>query len=120
MGEIFAYDVFLSHSSKDKPVVCGLAQRLKKNGLQVWFDEWEIKPGDMIGLKIENGLEQSRTLILVMSANAFSSEWVMLERHTAIFRDPTNAQRRPSRFPASPHPIRNIQAANLKAMRRTV
>jgi len=93
MSEPFTYNVFLSHSSKDKTVVRELAQRLKKDGLRVWFDEWEIKPGDMIGLKIEHGLEQSRTLILVMSANAFASDWVTLERHTALFRDPTNAQR---------------------------
>lgn len=29
-----------------------------------------------------------------MSQNAFASEWVTLERHTALFRDPTNAERR--------------------------
>ena len=50
--------------------------------------------GTSIPLKIEQGLEQSRTLILVMSQNAFTSEWVALERHTALFRDPTNAERR--------------------------
>jgi tetratricopeptide (TPR) repeat protein len=94
MGESFRYDVFISHSSQDKPVVRQLAERLKGDGLRVWFDEWEIKAGDMISLKIEEGLEQSRTLILVMSVNAFASEWVTLERHTALFRDPTNAQRR--------------------------
>lgn len=94
MNEPFAYDVFLSYSSKDKQAVRELAQRLKKDGLRVWFDEWEIKPGDLISLKVEQGLEQSRTLVLVMSANAFASDWVMLERHTAIFRDPTNAERR--------------------------
>ncbi len=90
----FEYDVFLSHSSKDKPAVRELAERLKADGLRVWFDEWIIQPGDLIGLKIEEGLEQSRTLVLVMSANAFASEWVTLERHTALFRDPNNAQRR--------------------------
>ena len=90
----FAYDVFLSHTSKDKPAVRELAERLKQDGLRVWFDEWVIQPGDLISLKIEQGLEQSRTLILVMSHNAFASEWVTLERHTALFRDPTNAERR--------------------------
>src|SRR5262245_52184692 len=90
----FAYDVFISHTSKDKPAVRKLAERLKKDGLRVWFDEWSIQPGDLISLKIEQGLEQSRTLILAMSYNAFASEWVTLERHTALFRDPTNAERR--------------------------
>src|SRR5215210_2084902 len=94
MTETFKYDVFISHSSEDKPAVRELAERLKADGLRVWLDEWEIKPGDMIGLKIEQGLEQSRTLVLVMSKNAFASEWVTLERHTAMFRDPTNQQRR--------------------------
>jgi TIR domain. len=94
MSESPTYDVFISHSSKDKAVVRELAERLKADGLRVWFDDWVIQPGDMIGLKIEQGLEQSRTLVLVMSANAFASEWVTLERHTAMFRDPTNQERR--------------------------
>ena len=68
----FSYDVFLSHSAKDKPVVRELAQRLKADGLRVWFDEWEIRPGDQISRRIEDGLEKSRTLVLCMSANAFA------------------------------------------------
>ena len=94
MPKDFEYDVFLSHSSKDKQVVRELAQRLKGDGLRVWLDEWMIQPGDSIPLAIERGLESSRTLILFMSANAFESDWVTLERHTAMFRDPTNQQRR--------------------------
>ena len=94
MDETFEYDVFISHSSADKPAVRELAERLKADGLRVWLDEWEIKPGDPIGIKIEHGLEQSRVLILVMSADAFASDWMTLERHTALFRDPINAQRR--------------------------
>ena len=94
MPATFKYDIFLSHSSKDKPAVRELAERLRRDGLRVWFDEWEIRPGDPILLKIEEGLEQSRTLVLAMSRNAFASEWVTLERHTAMFRDPTNQRRR--------------------------
>ena len=94
MAETFAYDVFLSHSSRDKDVVRELAQRLKAAGLRVWFDEWDIKPGNMIGLQIEKALEQSRVLVLAMTDNAFGSDWVSLERQTVLFRDPTNANRR--------------------------
>jgi len=94
MADDFQYDVFLSHCSKDKPAVRELAERLKGDGLRVWFDEWVIRPGDSIPLAIEQGLESSRTLVLVMSQSAFASEWVALERHTALFRDPTNQQRR--------------------------
>jgi hypothetical protein len=52
MPKKFNYDVFLSHSSKDKPIVRELAERLRADGLRVWFDEWIIQPGDMIGLKV--------------------------------------------------------------------
>jgi len=55
----FTHDVFLSHSSADKPVVRTVAERLRADGLNVWFDDWEIKPGDSIPAKIEEGLEHS-------------------------------------------------------------
>jgi len=43
-------------SSKDKVIVRPIAERLHKDGLRVWFDEWELKPGDSIPAKIEDGL----------------------------------------------------------------
>jgi hypothetical protein len=89
----FAYDVFLSHSAKDKPVVRPLAERLRQDGLKVWFDEWVLKPGDSIPAKIEEGLERSRVLVLCLSANAFGSDWAQLEAGTFRFRDPLNTER---------------------------
>lgn len=94
MSNDFKYDIFLSHSSKDKPVVRELANRLKKDKLRVWFDEWELKPGDSIPAKIEQGLEHSRVLVLCMSANAFGSDWAQLEAGMFRFRDPLNQERR--------------------------
>jgi len=55
MANGFKYDVFLSHSSKDKAVVRPLVERLRADGLRVWFDEWVIKPGDSIPVKIAAG-----------------------------------------------------------------
>jgi len=94
MNKTFKYDVFLSYSSRDKEIVTTLAERLKNDGLRVWLDSWVIKPGDSIPLKIQQGLEQSRTLIMCMSAAYFGSEWGALEHNTLLFRDPTNTQRR--------------------------
>ncbi len=94
MADEFQYDVFLSHSAKDKAVVRGVAERLRGDGLRVWFDEWEIRPGHGIPAKIEAGLENSRVLVLCMSAHAFGSEWAQLEAGTFRFRDPLNQQRR--------------------------
>src|ERR1700749_3755396 len=93
MEEDFKYDVFLSHSSADKPVVRAVAERLRTDGLRVWLDDWELKPGDHLS-KIEDGLEHSRVLVLFMSANAFGSDWAKLEADTFRFRDPLNKERR--------------------------
>ncbi|MGB9175866.1 MAG: TIR domain-containing protein, partial [Methanoregula sp.] len=94
MAGSFAYDIFLSYSSKDKLLVCRLAERLKEAGLRVWFDKWSIKPGDDIFLAIEGGLEASRVQVLCLSPAALGSDWVKLERSTVLFRDQTNADRR--------------------------
>jgi TIR domain len=94
MGEIFTFDVFLSHSTRDKVVVSEVANRLRTDGLRVWFDEWMLRPGDSIPAKIEEGLEHSRVLVLCMSANAFGSDWAKLESGTFRFCDPLNKDRR--------------------------
>lgn len=102
MAETFKYDVFISHSSHDKPAARELAERLRKDGLRVWpgvfDDDWEIKPGDAILLKIQEGLEQSRTLVLVMSEHASASEWVTFEHHSVLFRDLSAGANQKRRF----------------------
>ena len=90
----FLYDVFLSHSFKDKDTVREIAERLRADGLRVWFDEWAIQPGDSVPTKIEEGLEQSRVLVLCMSTHVFGSDWATLEGQTVRFRDPLNQERR--------------------------
>ncbi len=94
MPDEFQFDAFLSHSAKDKAVVRPLAERLRADGVKVWFDEWVLKPGDSIPAKIEEGLEHSRLLVLCMSANAFGSDWAQLESGTFRFRGPLNKEHR--------------------------
>lgn len=94
MPDAFLYDVFLSHNHADKPRVRRLAERLKAAGVRVWLDEWVIQAGDIIALKVDEGLEQSRVLLLCISPAALASGWVALERSTAVHRDPSNAGRR--------------------------
>ena len=85
MSDTFAYDVFLSHSSKEKAIVRDIAERLKKDGIKVWFDAWEINPGDSIPAKIEEGLEHSR--VLACPAVAYGRR---RKSGTFRFRDPLN------------------------------
>ena len=114
MPDEFPYDVFLSHSAKDKAVVRRLAERLRADGMKVWFDEWVLKPDDSSERnqskteKIEEELELFSFGFRVsdfgfsspcLSANAFGSDWAQLESGTfragqRPFRDPLNKERR--------------------------
>ena len=74
----FQYDVFLSHSSKDKAVVRPLAERLRADG------------PSKFGAR-NSAFARPR---LCMSAQAFGSNWAQLEAGTFRFRDPLNRERR--------------------------
>src|SRR5215510_10864771 len=94
MTQEFAYDVFLSHSSKDQSAVRALAQRLEADGVRVWFDETSIAIGEHIGVALEQGLQTSRRIVLIMSPHTFASDWVTAERWSILFRDPLNNNQR--------------------------
>ncbi len=40
--------VFLAHSFEDHQKVGKIAYDLRKRGIEVWFDEWELKVGDSL------------------------------------------------------------------------
>ena len=62
------YDVFISHASEDKDgVVRPLAIALKEKGISVWYDEFELKIGDSLRRKIDQGLSKSKFGIVVIS-----------------------------------------------------
>ncbi len=48
--------IFICHSSKDKSFVRELVQRLAQDGIETWFDELEIRIGESIHEKINDGL----------------------------------------------------------------
>jgi hypothetical protein len=94
MSQSFDYDVFLSHSKKDKAVIRRLADKLIQDGVRVWLDELAIQPGESIPLAIENGLLKSRILAICWSKSYAESDWGGLETSTFLFRDPNNRERR--------------------------
>ncbi|WP_025693886.1 toll/interleukin-1 receptor domain-containing protein [Paenibacillus durus] len=71
--------IFLSHTSFDKPFVEKLARDLKRIGVNVWFDKWEIKIGDSITWKIEDGIRENEYLGIILSPESLKSEWVRSE-----------------------------------------
>jgi hypothetical protein len=63
-----------------------LVIELVEVGIDVWFDQWEIKPGDSILRGIETGLSGSNTFALLWSEKAAASRWVGTELKAALKR----------------------------------
>lgn len=68
-------DAFLCHSSADKDVVREIAKAFAAAGISYWLDEEQIKYGDGVSEKIEDGLKRSRYVIPCVSASFATSGW---------------------------------------------
>lgn len=74
------YDVFISHASEDKEaVVRPLANALKEKGIAVWYDEFELKIGDSLRRKIDQGLAKSKFGVVVISRSFIRKGWTNYE-----------------------------------------
>jgi hypothetical protein len=80
--------VFICHGSEDKPsIVRQLASDLSCSGFDVWYDEWEIRPGDSLRRKIVSGLEACDYFLIVLSRRSISKQWVQFELDSATVRE---------------------------------
>ena len=88
------YDVFLSHNRQQKAWVRQLYEILCSSGLAVFFDEENIEPGANVGKAIEDALEHSKQVILVLSPSSIESEWVSMESAMTMYTDPAASAKR--------------------------
>ena len=61
------FDVFISHSTVDKPYVEPLVKALEAAGISVWFDKTSMEWGDSLLSEIDRGLIACRYGIVVFS-----------------------------------------------------
>src|SRR5262249_12173150 len=87
------FDVFLSHSSADKPAVEQLARRFAKEGIQAWLDKWHLIPGDPWQPAIEKALAESGTCVVFVGPSGFGP-WQNEEMRAAIDRRVSDSGRR--------------------------
>jgi len=70
------WDLFVSHASEDKKAfVRPLVERLRLEGLTVWYDELTLTLGDSLRQKIDEGLAASRYGVVVLSKAFFAKDW---------------------------------------------
>lgn len=71
--------VFLSysHADADREWVRAFAESLVRHGVDVWFDEFEVKPGESLPEALEAGLRGSDVIVSLITPGS--------ERRAALF-----------------------------------
>jgi hypothetical protein len=70
------WDAFISHASEDKETVAiPLAAALRRAGVRVWLDRFELRVGDSLREKIDEGLAESRFGIVILSPSFLAKGW---------------------------------------------
>lgn len=65
-----ARDVFISYTSQDKETADRICAALEKENVSCWIAPRDIPPGHVWATAIEEGLDRSKTFVLVLSANS--------------------------------------------------
>ena len=82
------YDVFICHASEDKDaLVRPLADALRAENIEVWYDEFTLKLGDSIRQSIDRGLRQSRFGVIILSRTFFAKQWPQYELDGLVERE---------------------------------
>lgn len=76
--------VYLAHASEDKPLVRPVAEYLMANGVEVWFDEWDIEAGDSLRQAMEQGLGWMTHFVVILTPTSITKPWVAREIDVGI------------------------------------
>jgi TIR domain len=82
------WDVFISYASEDRKDVAGpLAQQLRSEGLNVWFDQFELKLGDSLSARIDDGLVRCKYGVVILSEDFFKKDFPLRELQGLLQRE---------------------------------
>ena len=89
------YDAFISHAGEDKAEVARpLAEALRALGLLVWYDEFELRIGDNLRRKIDDGIAKSKFGIVIrhgIGAQNILPIWHRVTKEHIISQSPSLA-----------------------------
>ena len=86
--------VFLSYNRKDEAFVQELYRRLKRDGVECFFDKESIQWGENWVLALERGIDECDQFVPVLSPEFCDSEWIAIERTSAMIEDPSGVRGR--------------------------
>src|SRR4051794_37803474 len=94
MGEATNKAVFLSYASQDAEAARRICDALRAAGVEVWFDQSELRGGDAWDAKIRKQIKECALFVPVISANTqarlegyFRLEWKLAAQRTHTMAD---------------------------------
>jgi hypothetical protein len=86
-------DVFICHASEDKENVAGpLVGACEQAGISCWYDEAEIKWGDSITARVNDGLSRSRYVVVVFSSAFARKNWPQRELNAVLNQEASTGE----------------------------
>src|SRR3954464_935431 len=83
--------VFLSYASQDAEAARRICEALRATGIEVWFDQSELRGGDAWDTKIRKQIKECALFLPVISANTqarregyFRLEWRLADQRTHL------------------------------------
>jgi hypothetical protein len=68
-GAAAEFDVFLCHNSEDKPAIRRVNHDLQRAGVRTWFDEEQIRPGQLWQIELERQIAEVRAACVFVGPN---------------------------------------------------
>jgi hypothetical protein len=90
--------IFISYSRADSDFATKLALQLIKHKATVWIDQWELHVGDSLVQRIQDAIQGTSGLLVILSKASVESEWCRKELSSGLIRElEEKAGRRTSR-----------------------
>jgi hypothetical protein len=74
-----AHDVFISHSTNNRPVANAVCAALEREGIRCWIAPRDVMPGRPYAGEITRAIQQSRAFVIIFSESSNNSEQVLRE-----------------------------------------
>jgi TIR domain len=110
-GPIQFYSCFISYSTANQEFVDRLYADLQTKGVRCWFAPHDMQGGKKIHEQIDEAIRVYDRLLLILSPESMSSEWVATE--IAKARKKEAIQKRQVLFPISIVPYKEIESWEL-------
>ncbi len=100
------YSCFISYSTKDQEFADRLYADLQAKGVRCWFAPHDIRGGRKIHEQIDEAIRLHDKLLLILSEDSMSSDWVQTEIAKARKREAQEKQQ--MLFPVAWLPYRRV------------